>query len=141
MIFKKILIAVDNSAYSSKAACKGLELAEQLGAQVALVYVIETARMIDHIDAGITPNETLALLKKEAQHTFEELDRINRCVQPVNFMPEGKPAAEIIHTAEDWQADLIVMGTHGRTGLKHLLMGSVAEQVLRSSRIPIIIVP
>jgi nucleotide-binding universal stress UspA family protein len=51
---------------------------------------------------------------------------------------EGEPAAEILHQAEIHQADLIVMGTHGRTGLEHMLVGSVAEKVVRQSAAPVL---
>jgi len=59
----------------------------------------------------------------------------------LKFMPEGHPTKDILKTAEIWEADLIVMGTHGRTGLLHLLVGSVAEYIVRHSKIPVMVVP
>jgi nucleotide-binding universal stress UspA family protein len=56
-------------------------------------------------------------------------------------MPEGHPAEDIIKTAEIWQADLIVTGTHSRTGLGHLLMGSTSEDIVRHSKVPVMVVP
>lgn len=56
-------------------------------------------------------------------------------------MPEGKPAEEILNIANNWEADLIVAGTHGRTGLQHLLTGSVAEYLIRHAKIPVMVIP
>ena len=56
-------------------------------------------------------------------------------------MQEGHPTEDIIKTAETWGADLLVVGTHGRTGLVHMLMGSVAEYLVRHSKIPVMVVP
>ena len=54
---------------------------------------------------------------------------------------EGTPQKEIISKAIKWNADIIIVGTHGRTGLEHLLLGSVAEYIVRHSPIPVMVVP
>lgn len=141
MSYEKILIAVDSSEYSMKAARKGLELAHQLNAKAALVFVVDITKATGSIDAGILPQEAIIVLKKEAEQTLDELAAMYNGKELMKFMPEGHPTEDIIQTAETWQADLIVMGTHGRTGLKHLLMGSVAEHILRHSKIPVMVVP
>jgi nucleotide-binding universal stress UspA family protein len=56
-------------------------------------------------------------------------------------MPEGRPTEDILKTAETWGADLIVTGTNGRTGFMHLLLGSVAEYLMRHSKLPVMGVP
>ncbi len=139
--YKKILIAVDSSAYSLAAAKKGLGLANQLNAKSALLFVIDKARTIHSADTGIFPDEAVVVLKKEAEQTLDQLASMYDGKDVVRFMPEGIPKEDIIRTAENWNADLIVMGTHGRSGLLHFLMGSVAEHVLRHSKIPVMIVP
>jgi nucleotide-binding universal stress UspA family protein len=141
MSFRKILIAVDSSEYSLAAATSGLELAHKLHAEPALVFVIDKARTIHSLDTGILPEEAIAVLRTEATQTLDQLTGMYPGKEVVRFMPEGKPHQEIIKTAEIWKADLIVLGTHGRTGLKHLLTGSVSEHVLRQSKIPVMIVP
>ena len=140
MSFNKILIAVDSSEYSITAAKKGLELAHQLSAAVALVYVIDISKAMGNVDAGITPQEALIILKKEAEATLDHLASYNGG-NLVKLMPEGHPADDIIKTAETWQADLIVTGTHGRRGLSHLFLGSVSEDIIRHSKIPVMVVP
>ncbi len=140
MAYNKILIAVDNSEYSMKAAKKGLELAHQLEAKTALIFVVDRSKTLGNIDAGITHEQALIVLKKEAAQTLDELAEMYNGNELMKFMPEGNPEEDILKTAENWKADLLVLGTHGRTGLKHLLMGSVAERVVRHSVIPVMVV-
>ena len=140
MAYNKILIAVDSSEYSMKAAKKGLELAHQLGAKAALIFVVETSKTLGNVDAGVTHEQALIVLKKEAEQTLDELAKMYNGNEMIKFMPEGFPEEDILKTAENWKADLLVIGTHGRTGLKHLLMGSVAERVIRHSVIPVMVV-
>ena len=141
MPYEKILIAVDSSEYSMAAAKRGLELAHQLKAEAALIYIIDKSKALGSVDANILPNEALIVLKKEAEQTLEQLSKMYNGTDLMKFMPEGHPADDIIKTSETWEADLIIMGTHRRTGLRHLLAGSVAEHVLRHSKIPVMVVP
>lgn len=141
MSLNKILIAVDSSEFSIAAARKGLDLAYQLNANAALLYVVDTSKAMGNVEAGISPQEALIVLKKEAEQTLDELAAMYSGRAPLKFMPEGHPSQDIIKTAETWGADLIVIGTHGRTGLVHLLVGSVAEYVMRHSKVPVMVVP
>lgn len=141
MKYKKILIAVDSSEYSMTAAKRGLELAHQLNAKAALVFVVDTSKAMGNVDAGILPQQALIVLKKEAEQTLDELAIMYNGNELMKFMPEGHPNEDILKTAESWEADLLVMGTHGRTGLLHLLMGSVAEHIMKHAKIPVMIVP
>ena len=141
MSYSKILIAVDSSEFSMQAAKKGLELAHQTKAEVALIYVVDTSKAIGNIDAGILPEQAMVILKKEVEQTLDELASMYNGNSILKFMPEGHPTKDILKTSEIWEADLIVMGTHGRTGLMHLLVGSVAEYIVRHSKIPVMVVP
>ena len=141
MSYSKILIAVDSSEYSMQAAKKGFELAHQLDAKVALLYVIDRSKALGNIDAGISAEQSLLILKKEAEQTLDELVAMYNGNSVMTFMPEGIPSKDILKTAMVWEADLIIVGTHGRTGLLHLLVGSVAEHVIRHSKIPVMVIP
>jgi len=141
MSYHKILIAVDSSEYSLKAAEKGVELARQLQAEVAFLFVIDDSKAVENPDAGITKEEALIVLKKEAENTLDNLGNWYDSNSVTKLIPEGLPGIEIIKTSKAWYADIIVLGTHGRTGLLHLLMGSVAEYVVRNSKIPVLIIP
>lgn len=141
MAYKKILIAIDSSEYSMTAAKRGLELAHQLNAKAALVFVVDISKAMGNIDAGITHEQALIVLKKEAEQTLDELAEMYNGNELMKFMPEGDPEKDILKTAASWEADLLVLGTHGRTGLLHLLTGSVAEHIMRHAKIPVMIVP
>lgn len=141
MSYKNILIAVDSSEYSIAAAKKGFDLAEQLRAKVALLYVIDTSKALGNVEVGILPEEALLILKREAEQTLNSLVTLYSGISLVELMPQGHPKQEIIKTSKIWEADLLVMGTHGRTGLLNLLMGSVAEYVMKHSEIPVLVVP
>lgn len=134
------MIAVDSSRHANAAAERGFELAARLNAVVGLLYVVDTAKTIGDVDAGITHEDLIAVLKQEADETLNdaagkfsgEIERI---------IPEGHPRVEILGCAERWKADLLVIGTHGRTGLMHLVMGSTAEYIVRHSKVPVMVVP
>lgn len=144
MNFKKILIAVDNSTCSEKAAKTGYEMAEKFGAEIALLNIIEPA------PATINPDFTLAPVFMEMYDNSEENSHVllremeNKYGNGIltTYLTSLDTATHgIIQQAEEWGAELIVIGTHGRGGLYHFLMGSVAEHVARKSACPVLIVP
>ena len=141
MSYQKILIAVDNSAYSMNAAKKGFELAHQLNAIIGLIYVIDRNKESVSVEGGITLEQSQTVLLQQAEENISQLIKMYDGVEEVmRFTPEGYPKKEVINTAKEWRADLIVMGTHGRTGLTHLLIGSVAEYVIKHAGIPVMVI-
>ncbi|HVY76042.1 MAG TPA: universal stress protein [Puia sp.] len=142
MPYNRILIAVDHSSYSMKAAKAGFALAHDLKATVTLLCVVDKLKEQVNADLGITLEQTEADLQREAEQTLEEYIRLYDEVNIVKRLtPEGLPGREIIRTAASGQADLIVMGSHGRSGIRKLLMGSTAEYVLRHATVPVLVVP
>lgn len=142
MSYNKILIAVDNNSHAFYAAKKGLELANQLQGTVGFVFVIDLDLETLNGDLFINHQNSVVLLMEEAEaHINEIVKNYSDIIDVHHFMLEGTPQKEIISKAIEWNADLIVMGTHGRTGLEHLLMGSVAEYVVRHSPIPVMVIP
>jgi nucleotide-binding universal stress UspA family protein len=142
MNFKKILIAVNSSPFSLKATKVGFALAHALDAEVALIYVIDRNKESVNIEAGPTREQSEMILLKEAQETIEQLIKMyNGAKQLYKFTPEGFPKEEILNTAKEWDADIIVMGTHGRTGLAHFFLGSIAEHVVRHACVPVLVIP
>ncbi|MDP1744152.1 MAG: universal stress protein [Bacteroidota bacterium] len=137
---KKLLIAIDNGPSSEKVSSKGFELAKQLNVEIALVSVVDTSVLIT--DGGVTPKEMADLIKNDYKKSQQLLiENVFKNYKVWSFIEEGKPFEVILKVAEEWEADLIVLGTHGRTGLTHLLMGSVAEKVVRHSIKPLFIIP
>lgn len=142
MTFNKILIAIDNSAYSMKAARAGFSLAHRLKATVGLLYVIDRSKEVVNADLGITPEQSGTVLLNEAANAIEQFIRLYDGIDQVErFTPEGLPEHEIIRIAGEWHADIIVMGTHGRAGIKKMLTGSVADYVIRHASIPVLVTP
>lgn len=144
MNFKKILIAVDNSTCSEKAAKTGYEMAKKFNSKIALLNIIEPAPTTVNPDYTLAPvfmemydnsDENSHLLLKEIEKKFA------KGVSTTYLSTIDTATHGIIQQAEEWGAELIVIGTHGRSGLYHFLMGSVAEHVARKSACPVLIVP
>ena len=141
--YRTILVPTDFSPPSEAALLEALELAPQLDCDVHVVNVWQlpvytvpdgyfmlgaeaTGRLVEGLE------KSLADLKKK----FER-----REVKLTTQLREGAPDVEIHRVATELGAGLIVMGTHGRRGLSHALMGSIAEKVVRTSKVPVMVVP
>jgi len=141
MNFKNIVIAVDGSPHSANAVKKGLELAAQLSATVTLLNVVDMASLSAVVEGSIMSPDIYTRFEEEADEIMNKIalkfptEKMNKVVE------EGIPWEVICKTAIKSKADLIVMGTHGRTGISHLFMGSVSESVVRHSEIPVLVVP
>lgn len=141
MTFKKILIAVDGSSLSLRAAELGNSLSQKLNADIALVHVINSTPVIGAGEVDMSSQQIMEELGKEGKELMNKtVEHLGNGKIP-EFFANGKPHEEILKTAKEWGADIIVIGTHGRSGIKRLLMGSVAENVLRHSKCPVLIVP
>ena len=140
--FKKILIATDGSENAERAASYGIYVASATGAEVYALYVVSTkhagtARAV----MGWTEafEEYFATKGGEATDYVQNLGKdAGIKVEPVYL--KGSPAEKILEYAEENNIDLIVMGTQGLTGIKRFLVGSVAENVLRHSKVPVMII-
>ena len=137
--FKHILIPTDFSTGSRLAVDYGLSLARRLGASVHLVHVVE-----DPSVAGLFTEAyvDMSLIRKErrcdARHRMNGLLGQLHAVRLTDEIASGPVAETIAAIAADRGADFIVMGTHGRTGLAHVLVGSVAERVIRIAGCPVL---
>ncbi len=141
MSFKKILVAVDESATAAHAADAGIDLARQLGAEVAFVTVVDPAMMRVANDSGISEAKWQAAAQHEAKSLLNVFASRAAATHPALEFPEfGKPAAKIVETAKAWPADLIVIGTHGGNVVSNILLGSVAQGVLRHAPCPVMII-
>ncbi|MDP2377907.1 universal stress protein [Reyranella sp.] len=140
MIFQKILVAVDGEPISAHAADIGAELARLAGAEMAFIHVIDAA-LVNAADTGIQPDVFAASAKKDARNLIDDFrKRLPQQVTALDFVQIGAPLTEIVNAAKDWPADLIVIGSHGRSGMKRALLGSVAEGVMRHAPCPVLVV-
>src|ERR1035437_3371317 len=133
----RILVATDFSPYASNALEWARSLAGAFGAKLVLLHVIDvfSLAVTGGVRAGIDP---LSILSKEAHQCMGELKTLIPDAQ--TDVREASPPAAIVEVALELNCQMIVMGTHGRSGLEHLLMGSVAEYVVRHSKVPVLIV-
>ncbi len=141
MAYSNILIPIDGSVCSLKALEKGIELAKQLSASVLLVSVVDMTSMIDSAAVGaIVDKDVEVAFEEEADKLLESAMKKYPYAKTSKIMEEGIAKEAINSIAEERKVDLIIMGTHGRTGLNHLFMGSVAEYVIRHATIPVMVV-
>lgn len=142
MSFKRILIAVNSSPFSMKAAKCGFDLAHALDAEVALLYVIDSTKESVSIETNTTRRDSETVLLKEAQDTIEQLIKMyNGSKKLFKFTPEGFPNEVILNTAKEWEADIIVMGTSHKTGLSQILRSSVTVRVVKHACVPVLVIP
>lgn len=145
-MIRKILVATDFSAGSELALDQAAKIAAAMGGELDLVHVWDVPPFLapDAIIGYSTTAQPLA--RHIAQHAREQMDAcIERAKErgiPVqgSFVLEGNIPYTLCAKAEDGEYDLLVLGTRGRTGLSHLLLGSVAETVVRHSKIPVLTV-
>ena len=141
MSFRKILIAVDESAFAARAADVGFDLARSLGAEVALIHAVDPAVVAYTPEGGIPAGELVNLAQQDGKRLLAAFaQRAALQPAPLEFIHVGKTATEIVKAAKDWPADLIVVGSHGRGGVNRLLLGSVAEAVMRHAACPVLVV-
>lgn len=145
--FKRILIAIDDSSFSEKATAIGFNIANIMHAQVALINVMDPPST-SYTGDPLLGQQPLILpeiseLQEEASRSILERygNRWKGEHELTTFSQMGNPRVEILATAEEWKADLIILGTHGRTGFDHFISGSIAEGVARRSLCPVLIVP
>jgi universal stress protein A len=142
MTLRKILIAVDESAFAARAANVGFDLARSLGGESALIHVVNPSVDAYAPESGIPAVDLLASAQQDAKRLLAALSqRASLQPAPLEFIAVGHPAAEIAKAAKEWPADVIVIGSHGRGGLTRLLLGSVAEAVMRHAGCPVLVVP
>ena len=137
----RVLVPTDFSEHSKSAVRYGCELASKFGADLHLLHVVEQLPVMYSEGAIFTP-ETEAELLAEATNlldrTPEDIDVTSLKVTRATL--QGHPLVEITRYAKENEIDLIVIGTHGRTGLVHMLLGSVAEKVVRKAPCPVLTV-
>jgi nucleotide-binding universal stress UspA family protein len=142
--FKSIVVATDGSPYSTAAASEAIGIAKRNSAKLAVLAVVPTdIALPTDIDFAAIQREKLAdqemqAAEKNAKAVKEAAQKAGVDVQA--FVMSGKPADAIMEIAKDKSADLLVVGSHGRTGLDRLLMGSVAERVIVLSSCAVLVV-
>jgi nucleotide-binding universal stress UspA family protein len=137
--FKHILVATDFSSSSERALDLGVKLATTFHARLTLLHVWEIP-VYPYMDFVLSSAELMHSVEEAAQHrlaaTLSELQE--RIPTARSLLKMGIPWEQILATAKEEEADVIVMGTHGRRGPMHVLLGSVAEKVVRLAEVPVL---
>lgn len=146
-MYNRILVPTDGSKPATEAAEHGFTLAKQFGATVHILYIIEvgdsrTLNTYGGIDASLLSEDGMASIEKEAAEVVERLEtRANELgIETVTEIEQGSARQDIINYVSDHDIELIVMGTHGRSGVERFLLGSVTERVIRTADVPVFVV-
>ena len=140
MKMKSIIIALDESTYSQVIALQGFELATVFKSTVTILLIRNNEAVINASLANISIEEN-DNSEEKLMIEIQELAKIFDTIEYSMTMLEGDPMEEIIRFVTDSTANLLIVGTHGRTGLDHWITGSVAEHVIRHAAIPVLVIP
>jgi nucleotide-binding universal stress UspA family protein len=140
-LFHRILVGTDFSETSIVAADLAVELAERFGAELMLVHAYEDP-LLAYADYDRVPTGFVKEIEIAARAgTERELERVRKRVPRADaLLRVGTPWREVLGAAAETNSDLVVVGTHGRRGLRHVMLGSVAERVVRMANVPVLTV-
>ncbi|KAA1014296.1 universal stress protein [Paraburkholderia panacisoli] len=146
-MYKQILVAVDGSATSARALTAAVQLARDSDARLQPLYVVDVPLMSYDVP-GYDPSYVLDALTEEGRHALADAAALmaragvkgqTRMVE-TELMTGEDIAHRIQRAAQEFNADLVVMGTHGRRGVRRLMLGSVAEHLLRIATCPVLLI-
>jgi nucleotide-binding universal stress UspA family protein len=144
-MYQRILVPIDGSVTAARGLVEATQLAKDQGAKLRVIHVVNELTMVASYEGVIYSGELIDALRENG-HTIlakaaEQLKASGLQVETALLEAHGGNAGDtIVKDAEQWQADIIVLGTHGRRGLGRLVMGSDAEQVVRQAKVPVLLV-
>lgn len=148
MLFQRIVVPVDYSACSRAALRLAAELAQRFQASLDVVHVWDRPSYISDVvmttTEAVSGKSLLRMIQENAQRDLDEFlstTDLPAGTKLAGRLLTGDPASALIHELKREKCDLVVMGTHGRTGLAHVLLGSVAEKLVRLAKVPVLTVP
>lgn len=144
-MYRHILVPVDGSATSQRGLKEAASLAKTLGATIRLVHIVDETALTLNPEAATATAPLLEQFAESGKQVLQEAVAAaqREGVQVETAMHEniaGRVADRILDEAAQWPAELIVMGTHGRRGIRHVVLGSDAEAVVRSAQVPVLLV-
>lgn len=143
-MYQRILVPIDGSSTSERALQEAIKLIDSQPVQLRLVYVVDDLQFLN-AEGYVDYAELRELTRKIGERALVKSEEVARqadiTVETSLLEANGERIARVIdNEALAWGADLIVIGTHGRTGFNHLLFGSVAEGVVRGASVPVLLV-
>lgn len=138
-----LLVPTDGSAPATDAAAHAIDLAAAIDATVHVLSVVDTQQIADTYDAGAVVPAMIEPMIEDARSDAEVVHdmAVERGLDAETAVIQGVPGRAIPEYAGETDTDLVVMGTHGRSGLERYLLGSVAERTVRTSPVPVLAVP
>ena len=144
-MYKKILVPIDGSSTSNLGIREAMKLAKEQRAKLRLVHVVDELVIVSSPEALVPVGDIAGMLRDAGKKI---LDKAKALVEKAGASADtvlierfgGRAADSIIAEAKKWPADLIVLGTHGRRGVRRMVLGSDAEEVVRSSPVPALLV-
>ena len=144
-MYRKILVPVDGSETAMRGLDEAIKLAKDQTAKIRLIHVVNELMVVASYEGTVYSGELIQALRESGQKVLESAKQkvAKAGIQVESELLEahgGHAGHTIVKDAEQCQADVIVLGTHGRRGLSRLVMGSDAEQVVRQTNIPVLLV-
>lgn len=144
-MYRRILVPLDGSPTSARGLTEAIRLARDDRARLRLVHVLDETPALGMLEEGVDLGPFLQDLEKRGRAILARAKRLAEksgvAADTVVAESAGGPAADaILREAKKWRADVIVMGTHGRRGLRHFVLGSEAERVVHRSPVPVLLV-
>lgn len=144
-MYKRILVPVDGSRYSRRGLREAIRLAKNQRARICLLHVVEEYFIAQTGEAVIFAEDMFKAMRTSGRKILSRAAESarKRGIRPRTVLVESiaRPVADVIvREARKWKADLIVIGTHGRRGLRRVVMGSDAEQVVRNAPAPVLLI-
>lgn len=153
MTITKILIGIDDSKYAEHAALYGFDIARKFNAAVGVVNIVEPTTLVEpslndpmiggtDLSSDAVELELMDIQKDQSESVVDQIIvKLAAEMDVAHFTGYGPTADGIISCGKEFGADLIVIGSHSRTGIDRFLMGDVAAQVIRHSSVPVLVVP
>jgi len=142
-MFDRVLLPTDGSAGARRAEETAIELAEIHDATIHVLYIVDQPTSVSGTGEGVPGLDNLLdALEQEGEEATDDVAARaeDRGIETTSAVRRGNPHEDILTYAEEHDIDVIVMGTHGRTGVKRALLGSVTEDVVRHSESPVLTV-
>jgi nucleotide-binding universal stress UspA family protein len=141
-MFEKILCPVDFSEFTDEILAYAVNIAKRFDSELHLIHVIPNLNYFTPYESFLTPENLVAIERNIEGEVGKDFDKITKKLDlPFKrIVKTGVTFVEIIDYIKDQGVDLVVMGTHGRSGIEHILIGSVAEKVVRKSPCPVLTV-
>lgn len=145
-MYKRIIVPIDGSPTATKALVAALQLARDSGGRVRLIHVVEELAFVDGYDMyGGQTGELLQVMREAGDKVLDTALEVAQSAgveaDKQLFDRFGERLGEVVaNAAREWNADLIVLGTHGRRGIGRVLLGSGAEQIIRLAPTPVLVI-